>query len=304
VRAWPDVLPGPSHTGYELSPADQSIRTDMEVGATRVRRITQARRDLLSLPFRFTDTEYATFRAWYGDELWSVAGDSDSLESWTLTAVTRSADAVAGPDLGVLADTILETTANSAHRVNLTIGEAAPANTVMVLHATIKAAGRNRARLSILRRDGSSPGATVDLTTGLVTTTSGLAATAVVTNRGNGWYRVRIEVDMLSGGSSPQMRVFCALDDNTTSYAGNASLGISVCEVSARVKSATGDLHLRTDATGRALGAAGGSAYFFNIVALGGGTTRAEMRFTQPWRVETLPGYNWQVTAPVEVRNA
>jgi hypothetical protein len=304
VRAWPDVLPAASAGGYELSPADQAIRTDMEVGASRIRRITQARRDNVALPYRMTDTEYATFRAWYGDEAWNLVGASDSLAAWTFFNVSRTASAVAGPETGVLADTIVENTANSEHRANFTLGDFAPENRVMVLQATMRAAGRPRARLAVLRRNNSGASATIDLTTGLITTATNLEGAAIVTNRGGGWWRVRIEVNMLTGPTAPQMRVFLVTETGLASYAGDGVSGISVCEVSARVKSNTGDLHLRTDSTGRALGAAGGTAWFFNTVALGGGTTRAEMRFSSPWRVETLPGYNWLVTAPVEIRNA
>jgi hypothetical protein len=67
MATFPATLPVPSHNGYQLAPADQTVRTDMEVGAARQRRRTTARNDQISLTWIFTDAEMAVFRAWFDD---------------------------------------------------------------------------------------------------------------------------------------------------------------------------------------------------------------------------------------------
>lgn len=68
MPTWPTELPLPQRAGYQLSPADPTVRTDMEVGSPRVRRRTYARSDQLSLKWRFTDAQMALFRAWFDQE--------------------------------------------------------------------------------------------------------------------------------------------------------------------------------------------------------------------------------------------
>ncbi|MGL6245650.1 hypothetical protein [Pseudomonas sp.] len=64
MAAWPSTLPGPLVDGYAISPVEQTVRTDMEVGAARVRRRSFARNDLVDVSFLFTGAQFATFRAW------------------------------------------------------------------------------------------------------------------------------------------------------------------------------------------------------------------------------------------------
>jgi alkanesulfonate monooxygenase SsuD/methylene tetrahydromethanopterin reductase-like flavin-dependent oxidoreductase (luciferase family) len=72
--AFPTTLPKPSYNGYQLAPADQTVRTDMEVGAARQRRRTAARNDQISLTWIFTDAEMAIFRAWFDDGAEAAGG--------------------------------------------------------------------------------------------------------------------------------------------------------------------------------------------------------------------------------------
>lgn len=60
----------------------------MEVGAQRARRITFARNDLVDMAWVMSDAEFAAFRAWWNDEAWSIAGDSESLAAWSFTNAT------------------------------------------------------------------------------------------------------------------------------------------------------------------------------------------------------------------------
>lgn len=65
MAIYPATLPNPSASGYQLSPADQTVRSDMEVGTPRVRRKTSARDDQITLSWTMDDTQLATFRAWF-----------------------------------------------------------------------------------------------------------------------------------------------------------------------------------------------------------------------------------------------
>lgn len=74
MATWPAVLPAPLAEGYTLSPGDQTIRTDMEVGAARVRRRTTARNDQLNVGWTLTVAELDTLRDWFDDDVTGIAG--------------------------------------------------------------------------------------------------------------------------------------------------------------------------------------------------------------------------------------
>ncbi len=103
--------------------------------------------------------------------------------------------------------------------------------------------------------------------------------------------------------SEPSLSVELMSDGATSSYAGDGSSALAVCEVQARL--VTGyDLFVRSGAGGTALGAAGGSAWVLMPLAFGGGLRTVEARFEGPWHAEALPGLSWQVSARMEGRNA
>ena len=62
---WPVQLPNPTIDGYGLEPADQVIRTDMEVGAPRTRRRSLADDDSVDVAWKFTDAQMKIFRDWW-----------------------------------------------------------------------------------------------------------------------------------------------------------------------------------------------------------------------------------------------
>ena len=74
MATWPATLPTPLVDGYELSPSDQTIRTDMEIGSARQRRRTVARNDHVSVAWVFDETQMTSFRAWFDDAVAGVAG--------------------------------------------------------------------------------------------------------------------------------------------------------------------------------------------------------------------------------------
>ena len=64
MATWPATLPNPQ-TGMKVDPAPQTIATDMEVGAARVRRRTSHRVDVFAVTWQFTDAQMDTFRTWF-----------------------------------------------------------------------------------------------------------------------------------------------------------------------------------------------------------------------------------------------
>lgn len=74
MSTWPATLPRPTIDGYQLAPVDPTLRSDMEIGAARVRRRTAARNDQVAVTWRFTDAEMAIFRTWYDDASTGAAG--------------------------------------------------------------------------------------------------------------------------------------------------------------------------------------------------------------------------------------
>lgn len=76
MAAWPGTLPRPVVDGYALQPEDPAVRTDMEVGAMRVRRRTAARNDRVQLTWLFTQAQMDAFRAWYDNSAENAGGAS------------------------------------------------------------------------------------------------------------------------------------------------------------------------------------------------------------------------------------
>lgn len=64
--SWPaDRLPLPTFDGYGVQPLDAALRTDMESGPARQRLIYTAVPERIAVRWRFSDWQYAIFRAWY-----------------------------------------------------------------------------------------------------------------------------------------------------------------------------------------------------------------------------------------------
>lgn len=93
MATWPSTLPAPRLSGYTLTPQDQTIRTDMEVGNAKVRRRTAARVDMLDVSWVFTETQMDAFRDWFDDSTTGISGGA----SWftiTLSTGTGSKAAI------------------------------------------------------------------------------------------------------------------------------------------------------------------------------------------------------------------
>jgi len=72
--AFDSSLPNPQANGYKINPIDQTIRTDMEVGASRSRRRTAVRQDKVALSWLLTDAQLTTFRTWFDDSTKAAGG--------------------------------------------------------------------------------------------------------------------------------------------------------------------------------------------------------------------------------------
>lgn len=73
MASWPSTLPNPT-SSYTLNAVDQTISTNMESGASRVRRRTASRNDNVEVSWQFSDAQYVAFRAWFTDGATGAAG--------------------------------------------------------------------------------------------------------------------------------------------------------------------------------------------------------------------------------------
>lgn len=301
TRIWPDTLPGIILPDNGLTPIDPSRRTQMEVGPKRARRITFARGDTVKANWLFTDTEFAAFRAWYGEEDWSLTGASDDLSGWNPVRLTLSPNYEPGP-AGQLADRLVEdTSANS--RFERFVLPSVTDNKTVCMAASLKAGERSKARIGLRGRDSVTRYLSCDLATGVVFQESGLLTSSVI-DRKNGWWRLQIKADVSAGIETPQARIYILDDAGTGSYAGDGVSGLSVCEVNVR-ESSGHDLFLPTAPTGAAYGAAGGSAWFKVKLPFGGGFKTVQSKFEGPFDAR-LSGQalQWRVAAALETRDA
>lgn len=289
--------------GFGLSPVDPSIRTNMETGAQKVRRRTVYRLDRVSMQWVMYDTEMAAFRSWYEGLPISIAGDSDSLSTYTLAAMTLSTGGGVGPDGVTQQNRLFETTANATHRGSQLLPAANADNLDVMCRVTLKAlGGRINARLSLEDRAGASRRVDLNMTTGVLSNATSLVS-STVEDRGSGWYRVTIVANTGTGATTPIMRVAALDDSGLASFVGVTTKGLRVCEAQARFPTGF-DLFVPSDAAGNALGCDGGSSWFWTYVAVGGGLKQVEARFTGGYKATALPGLRWNVTGDVEVRNA
>lgn len=147
--------------------------------------------------------------------------------SWTKTAVTATANATTSPDGTADADSIIETTANSAHDVNQFVTLSAVAYTYSVF---VKANGRSWVRLFVFQSGpGSTPGQSVwfNVSTGVVGTVGAGASNATITNFGNGWYRCAFTFTAIAASASLYAQLATA-DNGVSTYTGDGTSGIYI----------------------------------------------------------------------------
>lgn len=94
MATWPATLPAPSLAGYQLAPTEQSLRTEMEMGAARSRRRSYARLDRVQVGLILTDAQMDIFRTWFEDDAEAAGGSawfSVSLRIGNTGATSQSA---------------------------------------------------------------------------------------------------------------------------------------------------------------------------------------------------------------------
>lgn len=299
MRHWPDTLPNPLGPGYEMTPADPFLRTDMEVGPARQRRLTSARMDRVQAVWQFSPLEFTAFRAWFEDADWSLAGDSDDLSTWTRQGVTWAPGQSLVPVTAMAAGRMLETATSGEHGHSRAVpGLTSGATAHVTLSA--RAAGRSLLRVTLTGRDGTVRACDIDLATASVAWAGG-ATTAQVQDRGDGWVRILLTVPAGIGPSAATLRLSLLQAPGVTSYTGNPAAGVDLAEVNLRSEAG---LYLPTGSDGRARGLAGGGAWAFVPVWTGGVFKPQETRLEGMFSVELLPGLNTRVSAPLEVRLA
>lgn len=302
MRRWPDVLPGASFPGYSLSPQDKTRRSDMEVGDPRVRQITRARRDMVSMSCVFSDAEMGVFRDWFDDLPVSYAGDSDDLTTWFPNDATISAASVTGPD-DCSPSLLIPSAVEGYHSISRTLDGLWPDDFPVIATVTLASAGLTKARLVWVDRSGTAAWADLNLMTGAIIGTPGFPVT--VLDRGAGFWRLTATLNTGTGLSSPILRIVALNDAGTNFFTGNAVDGLLACEVMVRQHSGPrSKLFLRSGANGRALGAAEGAGWFQARVPLGGGFSVQDCRFVGTFEARAGSNLEWNVSAKLEVRYA
>lgn len=302
TRRWPDTLPTPSMPGFTVQPRDPSLRTDMEVGSTRVRRLTMAELENVAAPFRFNAAQMSAFKDWFYDRRVSISGASDSIADWGVANTTIQLAQSMAPDL-VAADRLVETAADGMHFAEKVLADAAANDLPLALTVTLRAAGRSRARLMLVDRAGAQHAINVDLDAGAILGTNGVPLAFSMRPRGDGWHRVTLAASTGTGAALPAMRIGILGPASEVSYAGTAGLGCDVCEVQARVRTGQ-DLFVPADAAGKALGAAGGSAWFRIALATDGHEVVSEAKMSAMWSAQIGTALSGEVTLQLEVRHA
>lgn len=301
TRRWPDTLPQPSIPGFRLVPRSQVLRTAMEVGPSRVRRISLTRLDHVSAPFRFNAAQSTAFRAWFYDDVVSMAGDSDSIAHWARTNASLGVGAGLSPDL-IPADRLLATAVAGLHNASLALPDAAIDGLDLVASATLQPAGVTQAKLSIIGRDGGYRGGVVNLTTGAVTSVDA-GASCVAVPRGEGAWRVEVRAGVGTGLANPQVRIALMDGAGASTWTGTGLTGVDVSETQVRAQTGQ-DLFIPCGADGRALGMAGGAAWARMWVAVEGREVLCEVKLTEDYAMQLMEGLAAEVTLAMEVRNA
>lgn len=159
--------------------------------------------------------------------LYSQALDTGA--SWSLQSATISANAATAPDGTTTADKLVEAAVTDAHNVHQVPASAPSDNTLATLSAFVKVSDtRTFCQLVIARKDGTYARAWFNLSTGATATLNASAAASGIVKLINGWYRVWMSADVLSGGSTVTGYICVASADNTDSYAGDITKGLYV----------------------------------------------------------------------------
>jgi hypothetical protein len=76
MATWPSSLPAPLIQGYRLSEDSTVIRTNMESGLPKARRISVVTSDKIDCSMIISDEKMAAFRTWYSSTTGANGGQS------------------------------------------------------------------------------------------------------------------------------------------------------------------------------------------------------------------------------------
>jgi hypothetical protein len=76
MATWPAELPAPQIEGYRLSEDSTVIRTNMEAGLPKARRISVVTSDKIDCSVKLSDAQMAAFRTWYSSTTGANGGQS------------------------------------------------------------------------------------------------------------------------------------------------------------------------------------------------------------------------------------
>jgi hypothetical protein len=139
--------------------------------------------------------------------------------SWAQSDVTLTANAITAPDGTSTAYAVIETTANSSHRLRQIRTLSATTHTFSVL---AKPNGRDFVNLA--DASVSNCVAYFNLSTGAVGTVGSSITEATITAAGDGWYRCSITFTAAGGANSISINL--AQADNDAVYAGDITKGV------------------------------------------------------------------------------
>lgn len=154
---------------------------------------------------------------------------SEQLDQWPTVQATTTANAATAPDGSFTADKLVESATSSTHNYAKAVAGLMD-NTIYTFSAYLKAGERNYVALSIFNKSGSNKGTYFNLSNGTMglNTGGGAPLANYIIPVGNGWYRCSVSVDIASGFSAPEVRVFLGDASSSGVYTGDGTSGAYV----------------------------------------------------------------------------
>lgn len=140
---------------------------------------------------------------------------------------TATYNSLRAPD-NTFSATLLVPNATSTAQHEVGEGQTFTDNTIYTFSFFAKAAGYNFAGTRIVRKNGTQVQVTANLLTGAVGFDNGNSENIVIQDYGNGWYRIAVTFDALTGASSAGAGVRVFPDATFDAYAGDTTSGVYI----------------------------------------------------------------------------
>lgn len=211
-----------TYTGAAVAYSLRQLRTAYTGAAIRVRRsVDNAEQDIA---FIGNDLDTQTMLDFVGYNLLTYSEDATQT-TWIKINGTVTADATTAPDSTTTADKFVENTTNGSHSIKRSISGLVIGNEYNA-SMYIKKAERTKVVIRSNIAVGTNQTFELDLTTGTVTNNQ-FSNTPVISNEGNDWWRVSIQMTCGSTSGANAFEVFLS-NGTTTSYAGDNVSGVYV----------------------------------------------------------------------------